>query len=598
MVVLPDGDAGLRTDALLALVAWLADATGVAPAVVWWQHGPAVGPVPGTSAVIDAGAVNDQLVPRSLAAAGLRPLARRVKSVRLRRLLAPLADADAVLLGSPAMAAFLEWVPTEGQRRVAVWCGDGEAFDPRALPAPDATAVHVGSGPSDEPAVTGAERFGNGTGPSGLVLHPTRVAEALGVTVPSTRAADRLTVVERRPRGDEPLPAAVLAAIAPSPAPPVEAAAGPAPAESGPPPDHEPAPDAEVPILDAAARPVDPLAADLVNIWAELLDRRDIPTDVGFFDLGGHSLLAARMLVLLERRTGVRLPMSVFLEATTVDALAAAARANEPDGDPILVPLVSGDPSRPPLFVTHDLQGSAFRFRALAEAAVDPGRPAYGFESPFLEGRCAFTTIAAMAERYVRAVRSVQAGGPYHLAGYSFGGILAFEMARLLRGEGETVEVLGIVDVGPGYRGLDYSRTDAPPLPYLDAALEAAGPLPAWARPVRRLWTNPRVLSARWHRLLARGEAVPPEERLWFAWWSHWHLVGPQWAPAAYDGRIDLFWAETTVGTDATMGWGVTGAEVAVHPIPGRHEDLLRSPSLDTIGAVLRARLGAATTPR
>lgn len=89
-----------------------------------------------------------------------------------------------------------------------------------------------------------------------------------------------------------------------------------------------------------------------------------------------------------------------------------------------------------------------------------------------------------------------------------------------------------------------------------------------------------------------------PAERLWFAWWSHWHLVGPQWAPAPYDGRIDLFWAETTVGTDATMGWGATGAEVVVHPIPGRHEDLLRPPSLDDIAAGLRARLGTPTTAR
>lgn len=585
VVVLPDGEPGLRTDALVTLVGWLADATEVSPTVVWWQGGPAVGRVRGSGRVIDAGSVNDELLPRALAAVGLVSLARRLKSLRLRRLLAPLSNADSVLLGSPSVRSFLEWVPAAGARRLVVWCDPDEIAEERDQGLPSG-AVVVTAGPTDPSAATvdvGAvgEVGDDGHGPTVLVLHPDRVARALDLAVDPGRAGAPLTIVDRPP------PPAERADLVAAVTAPVEATAAPAP-EAVPEPEPKPSP----------TSPADPLAATLVRIWAELLDRPEVPTDADFFDLGGHSLLAARMLVLLELRTGVRLPMSVLLDATTVDALVAAARAEDTDHDPVLVPLVPGEPRRPPLFVLHDLQGSAFRFRALAEGAVDPGRPAYGFESPFLEGRRAFTSIEAMAERYVQAARSVQADGPYHLVGYSFGGVLAFEMARVLRADGQPVELLGIIDVGPGYRGLDYSRTDAPPLPYLEAARRAPGPLPPWARPVRRLWTRPRVLSWRWERRLARGRVVRPAERLWFAWWSHLHLVGPQWAPAPYDERIDLFWAETTVGTDATMGWGATGAEVVVHPIPGRHEDLLRPPSLDDIAAGLRARLGTPTTAR
>lgn len=594
VVVLPDGEPGLRTDALVTLVGWLADATEVSPTVVWWQGGPAVGPVRGSARVIDAGSVNDELLPRALAAVRLVPLARRLKSLRLRRLLAPLSNADTVLLGSPSVRSFLDWVPEAGRRRLVVWCDPDEIAEERHRGLPSG-AVLVTAGPTDPSATTVEVRAvgevgevgDEGHGPTVLVLHPDRVARALDLAVDPGRAGAPLTIVDRPP------PPAERVDLVPAVTAPVEAAVPAAP-------EAEPEPSPPSPATPTSptspAPPADPLAATLVRIWAELLDRPEVPTDADFFDLGGHSLLAARMLVLLELRTGVRLPMSVFLEATTVDELVAVARSEDIDRDPVLVPLVAGDPSRPPLFVLHDLQGSAFRFLALAEGGVDPDRPAYGFESPFLEGRRAFTSIEAMAERYVQAARSVQADGPYHLVGYSFGGILAFEMACALRADGQPVELLGIVDVGPGYRGLDYSRTDAPPLPYLEAARRAPGPLPAWARPVRRLWTRPRVLSWRWERRLARGRVVRPAERLWFAWWSHWHLVGPQWVPAPYDGRIDLFWAETTIGTDATMGWGATGAEVAVHPVPGRHEDLMRPPSLDDIAAGLRARLGTTAT--
>ena len=357
---------------------------------------------------------------------------------------------------------------------------------------------------------------------------------------------------------------------------------------------------------DTATKPADPededtdpVTAALVDIWETLLDLRPVPHDRDLFELGAYSLLAARSLVLLEQRTGARLPMAIFLDATTIDELAAAAQEVVDDvgktaRDPNLVRIQVGDPTRVPLFVTHDLQGSAWRFRPMAQA-VGVDQPVYGFESPMLEGRLDHPTIEALATFYVGAMRKVQAEGPYHLCGYSFGGILAFEMARILRAEGQEIGLLGVIDVGPGYRGLDYSRTHVPPLPYLrDAVARPDGRLPRWATPVRRLWLNHRVLARRWHQTLASGEVIVPDERLWFAWWAHWNLVGPQWSAKGYDGRVDLFWAETTKvadATDSTMGWGDPATEVTVHRVPGRHESLMASPSVDVIGATLRTLL-------
>ncbi len=356
----------------------------------------------------------------------------------------------------------------------------------------------------------------------------------------------------------------------------------------------EGAPGADRPAAGAATDPPpdDELEATLTSLFQELLDVGPVDRDDDFFALGGHSLLAARLLVLLEQRTGRRLPMAVFLEATTVAQLAAAlgTQAGAATAAPV-VTIQAGDPGRAPLFVTHDLQGSAWRFRDLARA-VGEDQPVYGFESPMLEGRLRFATIEALAAHYVAAMRVVAPHGPYHLCGYSFGGILAFEMARVLEAEGDTVALLGVIDVGPGYRGLDYSRSRLPPLPYLrDAVARSSDGLPRWAAPLRRLWLNRWVLARRWRRVLRGGGTVAPEERLWFAWWAHWSLVGPDWAPSPYGGRVDLFWAETTAGTDASMGWGGHAREVCVHPVAGAHESLMAPPAVTTIGKGLRALL-------
>lgn len=375
-------------------------------------------------------------------------------------------------------------------------------------------------------------------------------------------------------------------------------------------PDPDPTPLADTPEVtgdETGSDPdADPVAAALGEIWGTLLGTDPVPRDRDLFELGAYSLLAARSLVLLEQRTTIRLPMAVFLDTTTIDGLTAAAHqvsggeTNGPADDPTVVCIQSGDPGRPPLFVTHDLQGSAWRFRPLAEA-VGGDQPVYGFESPMLEGRLDHPTIEALATFYVEAMQGVRPTGPYRLCGYSFGGILAFEMARLLRGTGQEVEVLGVIDVGPGYRGLDYSRRSLPPLPYLhDAVARSDGRLPRWAAPIRRLWLNQRVLARGWRRTLASGDAVAPDQRLWFAWWAHWNLVGPRWSASDYDGRVDLFWADTTRvvdATDPTMGWGEHATEVVVHRVPGRHESLMAPPTVDVIGAALRSLLDDRPTP-
>jgi amino acid adenylation domain-containing protein len=356
------------------------------------------------------------------------------------------------------------------------------------------------------------------------------------------------------------------------------------------------------------AEPERPLEVDLVALWEELLGVAPVGVDDDFFDLGGNSLLAASMLVELEARLGHRVPMAAMLDAATVRGLAVAvdectAGERAPSG---LVTIQEGDPDRPVLYVTHDLLGSVFRYGNLAEA-LGPDQPVKGFESAALTGEAfPFTRIETLALRYVTELQRAQPHGPYHLCGYSFGGILAFEMARHLRRAGEEVAMLAVVDIGPGYRGLDYGRRRPPRGPWLDLPDPPPPGASATAR-LRRVGTvarrapgalgpylvynsrlRHRLLPLAWRRQLRRGGRIPPRHRLWYAHQTHWKLVGPSWQGAPYDGEVVLFWSEQTASADATMGWAALGADVEIHRIAVDHERVLDADQVQHLATPLR----------
>jgi thioesterase domain-containing protein/acyl carrier protein len=350
------------------------------------------------------------------------------------------------------------------------------------------------------------------------------------------------------------------------------------------------------------------LEQSLVALWEEILGVSPVGVDDDFADLGGDSLLAGRMLVELEARLGHRVPMAALLEARTVAQLAAIVPAYDegsrrPSG---LVSIQEGDAGRPVLYVTHDLLGSVFRYGNLAEA-LGPDHTVRGFESPALTGeRFPFTRIETLALRYVTELQRDQPHGPYHLLGYSFGGILAFEMARQLRRAGEEVALLAVVDIGPGYRGVYEGRVRPPQGPWLDLpdpAPRDAGLAVRTRRAAEVARTEPgslapyllfnsrlrhRVLPVAWRWQLRGGRRIPPRHRLWYAFQTHWSLVGPSWAGAPYDGEIVLFWSEETGSTDATMGWGPLGATVEIHRIAADHERILDRDQVHHLAEPLR----------
>src|SRR5262249_42788540 len=209
-----------------------------------------------------------------------------------------------------------------------------------------------------------------------------------------------------------------------------------------------PEPDRDAAARAAVVAPRDLLERQLVDVWEEMLTARPIGVTDGFFDLGGHSLLAVRMLGRIKERFGRELPLTTFFEGQTIEALADTLRRQVDTLPPS--PLVALQPrgARPPLFCVHPGSGQVLGFYHLARR-FGPSRPVYGLQDPALYGEWGFDVpIERMAARYLAEIRAVQPDGPYHLCGWSYGGQVAFEIARQIAAGGGDVALLAILDTG------------------------------------------------------------------------------------------------------------------------------------------------------
>jgi aspartate racemase len=179
----------------------------------------------------------------------------------------------------------------------------------------------------------------------------------------------------------------------------------------------------------------------LAQIWEEILSVKPIGTSDNFFDLGGNSLLGVRLMLQVEKTFGKSLPLGVLYEAPTV-GLMSKRITEEPEVKEwsSLVPL-RPDGLKPPFFWIHGEDSDAFLPRYLG-----PDQPVYGLRHQGEDGWPArYTTVKQMAAHYLSEIRSVQPLGPYHLGGYCFGGLVAFEIAQILRKQGQSVSLLALL---------------------------------------------------------------------------------------------------------------------------------------------------------
>ncbi|HZI49810.1 MAG TPA: thioesterase domain-containing protein, partial [Pyrinomonadaceae bacterium] len=308
-----------------------------------------------------------------------------------------------------------------------------------------------------------------------------------------------------------------------------------------------------------AIAPRDETERELLSLFEQLLDIRSIGISDGFFQLGGHSLLAVELMAQIEKQFGRRLPLEAIFQGDTVADLAARLRQPALTQNSPLVLLERGGQDTPFFFV-HPVGGTILQYRAFAHR-LGVERPFYALQSPALEGNPLppDISIETLARSYLDAVRTAVPKGPYLLGGWSFGGLVAFEMARALRYAGEEVALLVLLD--------SHAQSD----PHADPNELAT--LAAWELGDGQSW--PQRYFATVERIVCT------------------HLgAAARWTPKPYDGRAILFAArQSGVVHDATLGWGPLLPRLSVIEVEADHFSLLRGPAIDEVAEKLRVAL-------
>jgi amino acid adenylation domain-containing protein len=222
--------------------------------------------------------------------------------------------------------------------------------------------------------------------------------------------------------------------------------------------------------------PRSPLEQSLCALFAGVLGVPDIGVDDSFFDLGGHSLLAVRLASLVKSVHGIEVSIRTLFESPTVSGLMARLGTAEVVADPldVLLPLRLGGKG-PPLFCVHPAAGIGWVYGGLLQF-FDPGRSVYALQAARLTDPAGSPpSIEDMADSYLERIRGVQAAGPYHLLGWSFGGVVAHAMAARLMAEGQQVALLAMLDAYPADRAREANADSFTTSQALAAVLESLG---------------------------------------------------------------------------------------------------------------------------
>ena len=180
-------------------------------------------------------------------------------------------------------------------------------------------------------------------------------------------------------------------------------------------------------------------------LWEEMLGMAGIGAEDDFFDLGGHSMLALHLSSRFEERFGVRLPLAALAGRVTVRLLAGLLPQATPRISRLRVAMQRGG-ARPLLWCVHPIGGTTLCYRWLARQ-LGEDQPFIALQAAGLEGdEPPGATVEAMAARYLEEVLAEQPSGPYLLAGWSFGGLVAYEMSRQLVERGAEVARLVLID--------------------------------------------------------------------------------------------------------------------------------------------------------
>ncbi|MDJ0836975.1 MAG: amino acid adenylation domain-containing protein [Acidobacteriota bacterium] len=325
----------------------------------------------------------------------------------------------------------------------------------------------------------------------------------------------------------------------------------------------------------------------MTAIWERLLGVHPIGIHADFFDLGGHSILAIHLMSEIKTVFGRKLSLASLFQNPTVERLARLLHDETGDAEDILVTLQSEGKAEP-LYVTHPIGGNVLCYRDLAYH-LGADRPVYGIQATALEAGKGLDNLEAMARHYVQRVRAQQPRGPYFLLGWSFGGSIAFEMARVLVEAGQEIGGLMLLDTPIPLTG----PPDEDMLPGLllrELHIHYGPHIPITVEILKQYEGEEQVAFV---MDLARRAGIVTEEldeerirRLLWVYRNNFKSL-VEYRPKPVEVPIQFFQPEGTTFHNAPEVWGrLCGGNLTVRRVGGTHHDMVEG---DQAGPLARA---------
>lgn len=343
------------------------------------------------------------------------------------------------------------------------------------------------------------------------------------------------------------------------------------------------------------------LEAQITYFFEKVLKIKPIGVKDNFFDIGGDSLAAIELITYIEEFLNIELNIHTLIQNPTVEKIAVAIQDNKETKIELssIVLLQKGLDKNKPLIFIHPASGEPFVYMNIVRY-IKTEQPVYGIRSadPVL------TRIEEMANRYVALIEEIQPEGPYMICGYSMGGYVALEMAKILLTQGETIRFLALIDTT---LPIDYHKEECSNIYSESADIDAI------YSEILRGFTNPFLSDQQkedfahmtfdeqtvyvLEQMKNTNRATPNAEISWLQELIHNVYRNENaikyYKPTLYPGDMVLITVAENKESDAeNYGWKkFISGNLIQYKIPGNHYSILHEPNVKRLGEILDSNL-------